>query len=824
MPRLSALAPDLVVSPDGVWAAALAGTRIHLYDLESAAPHATRAAAEPTSVQTAEPLCEAERPDTAGRLVFVGPDRLLHLYLDPEVEGEQGAIMAELLSTPTLEPVGRGVRITGSQRILGVSPAGAVVAPLGPGADIILYRNGELVLQRTFTRSEVLSALPAPARRFLLEQRGGFEIWDPVQRRMLSRLVLNTRQLAVQLGYVWGGRMLWAITGSIPVHLEVFRASDGRKTLELDQPGRSLAGESAPGRLVIAVEERTGNAFLDIDLSSPAVRRLVPPAGGGRLSSYTVRPTLEAPEILALSEDSGLKLLRMSLTKLKPKGLAAGEEGAARPAAAPARPAAREAEEPTRGARPLRSEAKAPARRARPESAAAPIPLDEPPAERDPRFRPARSEAEPEAELEPYTEPESEGDGGLLPALALSLGGPTERAEPAAEPKQRLLTRAYDASQSPAAWQWELARWAQPLLLGKELTAGLPPDGGPLAALGSRLKLSPVAQRVVALLHAAQFVLGSEPRGLRPVEIAICLSGISEEPAVLAELLPSAVLRTQAIVRLGADGRIRLSRAIGDVLLGTPCPGLLPVTVASSNRELLGPGIHLVSLPCPRVPTLLSRHSLLRVDGLNEARLLPVLEKTLRRAWIYEAAVLLDGVAGLTYPTFNQDPGLSALRKLLQTPRVPVLLCALPEAVLALGLSSRVLTLPTGIIRQDGPAPLTPSAPLPLGTSFRAPILPVSSAQTDPAARHGRLEVASTGDRRAAIVVGPSASPEAYAAAAYLAARDGSVLHIDVELNAARVLVLQLVLRQIPVVVTATPPGGPSAPWPPALAPYAPQS
>jgi hypothetical protein len=66
-----------------------------------------------------------------------------------------------------------------------------------------------------------------------------------------------------------------------------------------------------------------------------------------------------------------------------------------------------------------------------------------------------------------------------------------------------------------------------------------------------------------------------------------------------------------------------------------------------------------------------------------------------------------------------------------------------------------------------------------------------------------------------------TATPEAYAAAAYLAARDGALLVLDAELTTVRAVVLGMLLRQLPVSITAIPPAGLGTPWPPALQPFA---
>jgi len=46
------------------------------------------------------------------------------------------------------------------------------------------------------------------------------------------------------------------------------------------------------------------------------------------------------------------------------------------------------------------------------------------------------------------------------------------------------------------------------------------------------------------------------------------------------------------------------------------------------------------------------------------------------------------------------------------------------------------------------------------------------------------------------------------------------VLVLEAELTPPRVALLAMLLRQIPVVVAATPPGGPDQPWPVELRPF----
>ena len=433
-------------------------------------------------------------------------------------------------------------------------------------------------------------------------------------------------------------------------------------------------------------------------------------------------------------------------------------------------------------------------------------------------------ELEPDSDLLGDAEAMQLGDS--VPVLALGLAGSSEHVGAEKRPPSRqseLLGRVYDPRKSPAAWQWELARWAQSLLLGSG--AGLspmPPEGGPLAALAQRLRLSPVASKALGLLYAAQSLLGCRPHGMRPIELVQCLGPLHEEPAVLAELLPVGPLRTLELLAVRTDGRLKLRQEVVLHLLGAPCPELQPSLAGGLGREPLMPGLHLLPGVFPAKPQLLISQPLLRIDGLREPRLLPALTRALRRAQLYDAAVILDGVAGLSFPAFSSDGTLPQLRALLISPRVPLVLCAMPEAPAALGLMARPLPIPASPAEQ--PAPLLPSAPLPLGTSWRAPTLPALAALATPAdgqLQRGRLEPLSAGDHRAAIVVSASATPDAYAVAAYLAARDGAILILDAELTTVRALVLSMLLRQLPVCIAALPPAGPGTPWPTQLQPFA---
>lgn len=853
MPRIFPDAPDLVVSPDGAWAAALAGPSLRLYDLLTP-PHSpldgpsdgvdeAQSSGE-HGAQVSEPVADIERPEGTGRIVFLDSERLLHIFIEQGRSDEPAIIAAELIGIPSLHPIGPLARVAGAQRIVGVGPAGAVVAPNGPGADILHLRNGELVLQRTFMRGEVLSAIPAPERRFLLEQRGGFDLWDPATRAALSRLVLQTRQQTIQVGYVSNGRMLFALAGGPPAHVEIFRASDGRRFLEMDQPGRGLAADSAPNRLVIAVEERGGPAFLDLDLASGSLQRVPLPGGKTRLHSFAVRPSITVPEILALTDHSGPALVRVTLPRL--------QSGAAEPPEPPSQnPRARAGNRLSGGEPSAASSSQARGARSRfartPErpDARPDARLDRPEHRQEPRPE-IRSQRRPPLAVEgpsrlggtaanQYAPEDADSDGGLEPQqgvpvapaspVAIMLGDSQgARPEAAPSPRQRrlreMLGRAYDPGQNQASWQWELVRWAQLLLLGGEDgSAQLPPDGGPVHRLGMRLRLTPVAQKLVSLLHAAEHLLGARPHGMRPLELVACLSAIYEEPTILLELLPNSPLRTLGLVTMRPDGRLRLRPEVAAMLLELPVPDLL--APAGGERELLAPGLYSHAGPYTRVATLLTRQPVLRVDALTEPRLLPALEQALTRALVHDAVVLLDGCPGIAYPAFSGTALLPSLRALLIGTRVPVVMAAMPDAMPALGLPAR--QLPAGLVLANAvaPAPLIPSAPLPVGTTWRSPLLPVSAAFLEGTATSGRLELQVPGDRRAAVVIGPNATPDAYAAAAYLAARDGAVLMVDVELTSVRALVLSMLLRQLPLCVTAVPPGGPGTAWPAALIPFA---
>lgn len=832
MPRLYPDAPDLAVSPDGVWVAELAASSLRLYDLGREVGRGPRLAGDAARLS---PIAEVSRAGRPGRIVFLSEDRLLHLWLVPpdEESADEGHVYAELLAVPTLSEVGRGLRVPGCTRILGVGPAGAVVAPSGPGAEILAARGSELTLHRTFIRGEVISAVAAPDRRFLMEQRSGFELWDPQARKALGRLVLNTRQSPAYLGFALGGRVLWAATGTLPVHVEVFRASDGRRLFELDQPGRALQADAGPGRLLVAVEERSTVALLDLDLGARALRRVALPAGSPLPRSLVVNPDAGVSEVLLRLDTEQAPLLRLPL----PRPLARVAT------VAPASPVDERAAGRPGGGRTLARGGQADAstralRQARPETrlirrpAPAPLEADDdelPPVTVRPAVNSAVSplasdELEPDSDLLGDAEAMQLGDS--VPLLALGLAGSSEPAGAEKRPPSRqseLLGRAFDPRKSPAAWQWELARWAQSLLLGSG--AGLqpmPPEGGPLAALAQRLRLSPVASKALGFLYAAQSLLGCRPHGMRPIELVQCLGPLHEEPAVLAELLPLGPLRTLELLAVRTDGRLKLRQEVVLHLLGAPCPELQPSLAGGLGREPLMPGLHLLPGVFPAKPQLLIGQPLLRIDGLREPRLLPALTRALRRAQLYDAAVILDGVAGLSFPAFTSDGTLPQLRALLISPRVPLVLCAMPEAPAALGLMARPLPIPASPAEQ--PAPLLPSAPLPLGTSWRAPTLPALAALATPAdgpPQRGRLEPLVAGDHRAAIVVSASATPDAYAIAAYLAARDGAILILDAELTTVRALVLGMLLRQLPVCIAALPPAGPGTPWPTQLQPFA---
>ncbi|MBL9004329.1 MAG: hypothetical protein JNJ46_08790 [Myxococcales bacterium] len=854
MPRIYAEAPELITSPDGAWAAALCRSRIYVYSLEGTPESALSdfAARSSGGDEDRPALYDAyasmEITGGGGRICFVASDRLLHVFREggePAEGTESGVIAAELLSVPDLRPIGPLVRVGGAQRIVGVGPAGAVVAPHGPGADIICLRGAELVLQRTFMRSEVRAAIAGTDRRFLLEQRGGYDVWDVGARTTVTRLVLQTRQPPFQVGYAQSGKMMWALSAGPPIHVELFRSSDGRRMMELDQPGRALGAEAAPSRLVIAAEERAGQAFLDVDLSVGALTHSMAPTAHGPVASFALRPRASSPELLVLFDgdhDDAVGLLRLRLPTLQARGgreeappAPRGSRITGRSPVAIAAAAAEQAASPARARmgrselRPSRSGAFGDERTSRGEIRA------------DSRVEP-RSDLRAGAALSPLpsviVSPElheaasvdEDSEPGIL-QLPVSHGeglGSFRDGHRSAARRRRLdemLRRSYDAGQGPAAWQWELVRWAQLALSASDEQLPLAPEGGPVQSLAQRLRFSPVAQKILSLLYACEYLLGVRPRGMRVIEIAACLCSLYEEPTLLAELLPTAPLRSLGLIAVRSDGRLRLQSEVARLFLGLSCPDLQPA--AGPDRDGLSAGLYGHIGPFTRASSLLLRQSVLRLDALTESQPMAAIERAIERAVVYDAVVVIDGVAGLSFPAFSTLSLLPSLRPLLLSVRAPVLLCSMPDTASVLGLSTR--SLPPGVVIQHSgvPAPLVPSGPLPSGTTWRGPMLPVSATFLDSPMQTGRIEVAQAGDRRSAIVIGPSATPEAYATAAYLAARDGAVVALDAELTQVRALVLAMLLRQIPVTVTAMPPGGTSslasgaAPtWPAVLAPY----
>jgi hypothetical protein len=844
MPRLHPEAPDLAVSPDGAWAAELGSGVLRLYGLSATAD----------SVESRlDVAAEVERVPHPGRIVFLRPDRLLHLYVAPPEgpEGEAGgAIVAEMLTVPTLMSSGRSVRATGAQRILGAGAGGAVVAPQGPGADIIAPRGNDLIVHRTFTRSEVLSAVPTPDQRFLLEQRTGFELWDPQTRRALARLVLGTRQPPAQLGFIQGGRMLWSLTTLQPMHLELFRASDGRRLFEMEQAGRAREAESGTNRLVVAYEEAGALSFLDLDLGARELRRIPLAAETGAALAFAVVPGI-TPAILVRLDEDEVPLLRLPLVPIAP-----GREertAPARPQRADKPPGPVPVERSPSGSSPrplsrlLRSEpppaptppAPAPPsptralRDARPESQLIrrTPPAGSPPPEE--LRAPPRRTVRPPVELRPSTpvaladDDLNPADGGAEPPLFSFGGGAIGSASGAggvsiddeAAPSGRSVEpagRGLDPRSSPAAWLWELARWTQQSLAGE---VSPPPEGGSLQQLGTRLRLSLPAQRALGLLLGVRSLLGREPDGLSPVEIAEYLGGLHDEPSVLAELLPGAPLRALGLIRRRSSrepGRLLIAADVAAMLLGAPCRD----ATTGLRRETLPIGLHLWPRPCPRNPAHLCGQAFVRVDGLRVREPLVALRSVLRRALLHDVAVVVDGLPGLSFSSPYPDGSLLELRLLLQAPTVPVVLCAPPEAASALGLLARQLPEALAGGSTEPGAPLLPSAPLPSGVTWRPPVNPVPPVSLE-GGRRGLLEPTPAADRRAGVLVEEGADPAAIARAAYLAARDGAVLVLPTGWLVSHAALVAQWLRQLPVLITATPPitGSPTE-WPKPLAPF----
>jgi len=821
MPKFHPEAPDLVVSPDGKWAAELTRGELRVY-------HLTQADGPTTRIAAMETLRQEER---SGRIFFVQSDRLMQLSVEEGIDGGAGCVVAELISVPQLTKIGRAVRVPGSLRILGGGPGGVVVAPSGAGAELVVPRETDIIVYKLFIRGEALSAGATPDRRILIEQRGGFEVWDAQTRRAMAKLMLNTRQAPLQLGFVGDGKMIWALTSAIPMRVEVFRASDGLRLFELEQPGRGLCAETAPGRLVVGFEDHKTISFLDLDVTTRSLRRINLPPDSKRPLSFAVNPSSKTPELLVRIDDAEEPLLRLPLSRITTReavtrpGAETRGSSRAGATAVPAKPPVSKVEANRLSARALRDarpESKLIRRLSEAESArletkaGVAVSIDAASAKSP---APAVDEPLDEALDDPLTagepsEVEASGEETEFTAVPLvpeiALGGPAPQPQPTVPQKQVL--RAYDAQRSPAAWQWELARWAQGCLTTAE--SALPPQAGPLHELSGRLSLTIPAQRVLGLLYAGAYLLGQRARGMRPVELALCLRGQCEEPDVLAELLPSAPLRTLDLLVLRKDGRLTLRGEVAQRLSGAPDPHIQwPQT---TSRELMQPGLYLLDGPCVWKPARLLGRPVLRLDGMIESQPHKVLPSLLRRALLHDAALVIDGLAGLSYPALSSPTAVAELLSLLSAPRVPVVVWAMPDAGASVGLVGRKLSELT--IVREGPAPSFPSSALPVGVLFRPPS-PAAKAATSQRTT-GQIIVHNIADRRAALVLAPSANAEAYARAAYLAARDGAVLVLEAELTPPRVALLAMLLRQIPVVVAATPPGGPDQPWPVELRPF----
>ena len=831
MPKFHPEAPDLVVGPDGRWAAELIPGELRVYDLS-----ATPSENQPNRLSPLETMRQEER---SGRIFFVQSDRLMQLSIDDGPD-HSSSVVAELWQLPQLTKIGRSVRVPGAVRILGGGAGGVVVAPSGTGAELVMPRESDLVVYKLFVRGEALSAGATPDRRILIEQRGIFEIWDAQTRRAMAKLMLNTRQAPLQLGFIGDGKLVWALTSAIPMRVEVFRASDGLRLFELEQPGRGLCADTAPGRLVIGFEDQKTISYLDLDVTTRSLRRVPMPEGSQRPLGFVVSPSSKSPELLVRLDEPDWPLLRLPLTRITTREAVtrpgAETRGSSSAAASAAKPVPKP--DPTRtftralrDARPesrllrriMEAESHTAAAASKPIAESAPepaVPVEKPHEVLD---TPREALPEPPEPPEPPTQDvshDSEDEEPVAVPLVpeIALGGPLlpppqpARASRASREPHHQPLKAYDAQRSPAAWQWELARWAQSCLQSSE--AQQPPQAGPLHELAGRLALPVPAQRVLRLLYAGAFLLGKRPRGMRPIELALALSGQCEEPDVLSELLPSAPLRTLDLLVARGDGRLMLRREVALRLSGTPDP--LLQWSQSTARELLQPGLYFLDGPCVQKPARLLGRPVLRLDGLSESAPHKVLPSLLRRALVYDAALVIDGLAGLSYPALSAPTVLAELLPLLSSPRVPVVLWAMPEAGAAMGLLGRKLSEIT--IVRDGPAPSFPSSALPAGVLFRPPSPAAKSATVTRST--GQITVATINDRRAALLLGPSANAESYSRAAYLAARDGAVLVLEAELTPPRIALLALLLKQIPVVVAATPPGGADQPWPVELRPY----
>lgn len=291
------------------------------------------------------------------------------------------------------------------------------------------------------------------------------------------------------------------------MRVEVFRASDGLRLFELEQPGRGLCAETAPGRLVVGFEDHKTISFLDLDVTTRSLRRINLPPDSKRPLSFAVNPNSKTPELLVRIDDAEEPLLRLGLSRITTREAVTRPGGrntrcvTSRSTRWPRQATHQQGRsEPTLGARALRDarpESKlirrlSEAESARLESKTGIAVSSDATSTKSPRAL----EEEPldEAQDDQLTagepsENETSGDETEFTAVPLvpeiALGGPPQQPQPTVPHRQAL--RAYDAQRSPAAWQWELARWAQGCLTSAE--SAPPPQSGPLHELSFRLSL-----------------------------------------------------------------------------------------------------------------------------------------------------------------------------------------------------------------------------------------------------------------------------------------------------------------------------------------------
>ncbi len=569
MPRVLPGGPSLAVSADNAWVAVADHGRLSLVD-----------------ARERRELGEATLAGSDGDVAFCGATPRLLAVTRTEAHTEVAAYLApslELLARLELPgPPMRALAFVGDRVLLAQDD--------GEAAKIVTLTTRLLIPDPIPLRPPTWVAAAAPEDRLLVETRGQLEFWDPVLKRALFRLNLPLPPAPKAIGFAGRGRLLW-VAAREAGRFEVFRFSDGRKQLQVDLGGETLAveGSSTNNRIIVALR-MTREGPIELNQIDLGVRErqvlevehplagfavvegeqplIVAAAAGAPLAFVPLSKASGGARSVAIALAAGAQVeesfsVKAADVRAQAPMVAFASSDVAVEAAPPAVPATGKRTTAADRFAAWRARLQGPKTADGEEETAPPATATAATATVATPSEEARGGAAGRAKAEPVEEPAKPREEGARSAKAVirARGEAAERAAAAVE-REMGAPAAKTATPEEAGWRARLATWGRAVLDGERPGEAPPLDGAaPVVAVAERFALEPAATRALGFLYAA-WLLGRGD-GVPAAEVARAIRDDDD----WAESLGRGQLGRAGIAR-ARRGRLALRRVVGDLLDG----------------------------------------------------------------------------------------------------------------------------------------------------------------------------------------------------------------------------------------------------------------